>query len=93
MGLKGELNEDHIPLNKYSLLIVGAIPPEITFTAVSGLESEVVGTDLPDRTTASGGQKNPSEFTVKVPTHHTLDIIFMDGWLEEGVDPVGSLRG
>lgn len=86
MSLKGLIEGDHIPNNKYELNIVGL--PSITFTKVSGLESEVAAVELPDRTMASGGQRGSSELTVEVPNHHTIDIAAMEAWFEEGVDPV-----
>lgn len=86
MSLKGLIEEDHIPNNKFELNIVGL--PTITFTKVSGLESEVAGVDLPDRTKATGGQRGVSEVTVEVPNHHSVNIGVMEAWFEEGVDPV-----
>ena len=86
MSLKGLIEGDHIPNNKFELNIVGL--PAITFIKVSGLESEVPGVDLPDRTMASGGQRSGSEITVEVPNHHTTSVALMEVWFEEGVDPV-----
>ena len=86
MSLKGQIQPDHIPNNKYELNIVG-LPP-ITFVKVSGLENEVAGVELPDRTMATGGQRGTSESTVEVPNHHSVDVATMELWYEEGVDPV-----
>ena len=61
MPLKGLIDPDHIPVNKYELNIVGM--PTIVFTSVSGLETEVAAIDLPDRTKATGGQPTAAELT------------------------------
>ena len=86
MSLKGLIEGDHIPNNKFELNIVGL--PAITFTKVSGLESEVPGVELPDRTMASGGQRSSSEIVVEIPNHHSVNVGVMELWFEEGVDPV-----
>ena len=84
--MKGVLQPDHIPQNKYALFVQG-LPP-IIFTAVSGLEEELDKVSLPDRTFASGGRTKEFEFTVKQPTHHTAERMAMEAWYEEGKDPV-----
>jgi hypothetical protein len=84
--MKGDIRPDHMPINKFKVLAQG-LPP-ITFTEVGSLEEELETVDLPDRTSASGGQTKPIEFTAKVPTHHTEQRIAMEGWFEEGKDPV-----
>lgn len=84
--MKGVLAPDHIPKNKYQLRVTG-LPP-ITFTAVSGLEEELETVDLPDRTTASGGNTKPIEFTARMPTHHVTERIAMENWFSECQDPV-----
>lgn len=86
MTLKGRVQPDHIPVNKYNLTMVG-LPP-VTFTSVSGTETEVAAIDLPDRTKASGGQVSSGEFTVRVPMHHQIEIGAMDTWFAEGQDPI-----
>lgn len=84
--MKGVIAPDHIPKNKYQLLVSG-LPP-ITFTAVGGLEEELETVDLPDRTRASGGNTKPVEFTVRMPTHHVTERIAMENWYAECQDPV-----
>lgn len=84
--MKGDIRPDHIPMNKFKLIVQGL--PLITFTEVAGLEEELETVDLPDRTAASGGQTKPVEFTAKMPTHHTEQRIAMESWYEEGKDPV-----
>jgi len=85
--MKQVLLPDHIPVNNYSLIVVGG-PPKLEFTEVSGLEEELETVDLPDRTTASGGNTKPVEFTVMHPKHHTIEDLFLEAWFAEGQDPV-----
>ena len=84
--MKGSIQPDHIPKNKYQLIIMG-LPP-ITFTKVSGLEEELETVDLPDRTTASGGNTKAVEFTASMPTHHTSERIALENWYVQCRDPV-----
>ena len=86
MGIKATLSPDHIPTNKYQLVIVGM--PAITFTKLSGIEMEVDTVDLPDRTRATGGNAKAVEFTGEMPMHHIGELAAMELWLEEGQDPV-----
>ena len=84
--MKGAIQADHIPKNKYKLKVVGL--PEITFTYVGSLEEELENVDLPDRTSASGGNTKYTEFNVRHPTHHVAERIAMENWFTEGQDPV-----
>ena len=84
--MKGVIKEDHIPINKYEIIVAGM--PPLLFTEILGLEKELQTTDLPDRTTASGGNTGPVEFTAKQPMHHTVEVAAMELWLQEGQDPV-----
>lgn len=86
MSLKGKIQPDHIPGNKYELRIVGF--PTITIISISGMETEVDSTELPDRTMATGGQVGTSEVEVVIPQHHTEENLAMEVWLREGKDPV-----
>jgi hypothetical protein len=86
--MKGALQGDHIPLNKYQLIVLGM--PELTFTEIGGLEEELETVDLPDRTVASGGQTKPVEFTAMLPAHHMVQQAAMELWFKEGQDPVLS---
>ena len=88
MGIKATLKADHIPVNKYTLFLVGTIP--ITFTKVAGIEYEVDGVDLPDRTKASGGNTQAIEFSAEMPMHHIAELTAMEIWFEEAQDPVSS---
>lgn len=89
MSLKGRVDPDHIPMNKYELAVVG-LTTSVTFTKVSGLEQENAVIDLPDRTRAPGGQVSASEIVVEVPAHHTSEVAAMDLWWAEGQDPITS---
>lgn len=82
----GTISPDHMPLNKYELLIVGM--PKITFTTVGSFTDATTEASLPDGTVASGGKTAPVEFTVTVPRHHLVDIALMDNWKKQGHDPV-----
>jgi len=84
--VKGAIQPDHIPKNKYKLKVVGL--PEITFTFVGSLEEELEKVDMPDRTAASGGNTKSTEFNVRHPTHHIAERIAMENWFTEGQDPV-----
>jgi hypothetical protein len=84
--LKGIIQPNHIPLNKFQLFIVG-VPP-ITFVTVSGIEEVLQIVDMPDRTKASGGQTNPVEFQAQTMLHHLVERIALEAWFKEGQDPV-----
>lgn len=85
--MKGQISADHIPISKYQLLIVG-LPP-ITFTEISGIEEELLTTDLPDKTTASSGETAPmDDFTAMVPVHETNQITALETWFSLCKDPV-----
>lgn len=86
MGLKGKIQENHIALNNYQLLVVG-LPP-LTPTKVSGLEEELDVVTLPDRTQASGGNTKPGEFTIMLPMHHLIEQAAMELWFKGSQDPV-----
>ena len=75
-----------MPVSKYRLQPIG-LPP-ILFTMVGALEQEMDTVELPDRTKASGGRDKPGDTDLKVPMHHTVEVAAMDGWWDEGKDPV-----
>lgn len=79
--MKMVLAPDHIPVNSYELIVVGA--PPLRFTSIGGLEEELETVDLPDRTTASGGNKKPVEFDCMHPKHHAVEDAFLEFWFEE----------
>jgi len=84
--MKGEIQPDHIPLNKYEFLVIGLIP--LTAVEVSGIEDELETTQLPDRTVASGGNRGPTEFELTIPMHHQTERAAMEVWFRESQDPV-----
>lgn len=86
MGQKFVIQDDHLPVNNYTLTING-LPP-ITFTSVGALEKEIEWVELADKTQASTGRVKPGEVEVKVPAHHTTEVAAMEVWSEEGQDPI-----
>jgi hypothetical protein len=80
--MKMTLFPDHIPVNNFSLVVVGG-PPLIQFITIDGLEEELETVDLPDRTKASGGNTKAIEFTATHPKHHTAEDLFLEGWFIE----------
>jgi hypothetical protein len=84
--MKGVIAPDHVPVNNYQMIVNG-LPP-LVFTEVSGIEDELEKVDLPDRTTASGGNRKSTEVTVKLPAHHVVMRQAMENWYKEGQDPV-----
>lgn len=84
--MKGKILPDHIPVNKFQLLVIGL--PILTITEISGLEDELEIVTLPDRTKATGGNSIPSEFTVMTPAHHMIEQKAWEKWYKEGKEPV-----
>lgn len=84
--MKGIIDPDHIPKNKFTLRIRGM--REFVFTKIGGLEEELEVVDIPDRTRASGGQTKAGDTTVELPTHHIEQIQAMEDWLIDSTDPV-----
>lgn len=84
--MKGVIDPDHIAVNKYRLQFLGFV--NLTPVEIGGLEDELETTDLPDRTRASGGNRGPSEFTIMLPMHHTVEQVAMETWFRESQDPV-----
>lgn len=86
--MKGEIQTDHMPTNKYTLQVAGLIT--IVTTEVSGIEEELETVELPDRTIASGGQRKATEFTMMTPMHHSAERVALEAWYQEAHDPVTS---
>lgn len=84
--MKGVIEEDHIPVNKWGLLVVGA--PPLTIVEQSGIEDELETTELPDRTVASGGNRKSTEFELVMPLHHAVEQAYMELWYRMSQDPV-----
>jgi len=84
--MKGVIEEGHIPVNNWQLIILGG--PLLTITEQSGIEDELETTELPDRTVVSGGNRKAIEFDITMPEHHTVEQVFMESWFKESQDPV-----
>ena len=84
--MKGEIQPDHMPANKFDFQVVGL--GLFTAIEVSGIEDELDTTQLPDRTFASGGERQPFEFEIKIPMHHDAERALMEVWFLESQDPV-----
>lgn len=84
--MKGVIKPDHMPTNKYLLIVLGM--PPLTPTEISGMEDELAKVRLPDRTVATGGNREASEFTMMIPMHHTVERIACEAWYKEGQEPV-----
>ncbi len=82
MAVKGKIKPDHIPQNSFSLKVVG-LPTDITAVMISGFDTELESVDLPDRTTASGGNFKHVEFEIEIPVHHSDERAALDAWLVE----------
>jgi len=87
--MKGRVKPDHMPVNKFQLFVAGM--PPIEFITISGIEEELQTVDLPDRTTASGGNTAPVEFTATTMMHHSIERNALELWFKEGQDPVSPL--
>ncbi len=80
--MKQVLLPDHIPVNDFALIVPGG-PPRLEFITIDGFEEELDTVDLPDRTTASGGNTKPIEFVATHPYHHLVEDAFLEGWYLE----------
>lgn len=79
--MKQVLLPDHIPVNAFELIVIGA--PPLKFITMDGLDEELDTVDLPDRTKASGGATKAIEFTATHPKHHTVEDAFLEAWFQE----------
>jgi len=84
--MKGVIEEGHIPVNNWQLIVLGA--PPLTITEQSGIEDELETTELPDRTVASGGNRKATEFDLTMPEHHAVEQAYMELWYRSSQDPV-----
>jgi len=82
----GTIQPDHMPANKFKLIIVGL--PNLTPTTVSEATDETTEAILPDGSVVSGGKTGPIELTVTIPRHHAVEIQAMDRWKGESEDPI-----
>jgi len=83
---KGTIQPDHMPLNKGRLMILGM--PELTLVESSDIEEALTRVVLPDRTAVSGGVKDPVEFDIKIPMHHSVEVAAMEIWYRLNHDPI-----
>jgi hypothetical protein len=86
MSLKGKIQDNHIPLNKFELLIAGL--PQITLITTDDIEEQLNVIEMPDRTRRSGGQTSSVEFTGTIPMHHDVQVAALEAWYKQGQDPV-----
>lgn len=86
--MKGVIKPDHIPINKFRLLVIGTISPTFTVISTSSIEEELETEELPDRTWVSMGRTGPVEFSISIPMHHRLEMAAMELWFAEGRDPI-----
>jgi len=84
--MKGTLQPDHVPDNSYVLMILGM--PPLTLTSLGSLEDELNTTKLPDRTVASGGNREATELDIDMPMHHKVEQTAMEFWYRLCQDPV-----
>lgn len=85
--MKGVLQNDHFPLNKFELTVLGVVG-KLTLTSVTDIEEIIDVVDLPDKTVASGGRSGPIEMTVTLPMHHQAEQLQMELWYKMSKDPV-----
>jgi hypothetical protein len=85
-GMKGYIKENHIPLNKFELLVLGL--PKLTLVSTDDIDEELEVVDMPDRTSRSGGQTKSVSFTGKIPMHHDVEVAALELWYKQGQDPV-----
>jgi len=86
MGIKGAFQPDAMGTNKYKFAPLGLVA--ITVSSISGIEQAIDKVELPDRTTVTGGNSKPVEFTIMTPMHHTLEHYALEAWYSEAIDPV-----
>lgn len=84
--MKGQIQPNHIRDNNYSFSVLGLI--NLTAVEISGIEDTLQTVNLPDRTVASGGNREATEVTLKLPMHHAAEDAAMELWYRESQDPV-----
>lgn len=86
--MKANLNEDHIPINRFQMLVIGTIAPFFTVISLSGIQEELETLEMPDRTWVSMGRTGPVEFSMSIPMHHRDEQGAMELWFQESKDPI-----
>jgi hypothetical protein len=84
--MKGEIQTDFMPVNKYELQVLGLV--KLVAVTISGIEDELETIDLPDRTKGTGGQRKATSFKLGTPMHHATEQAAMEIWYKESQDPV-----
>lgn len=86
--MKGVIEPDHVPINKFKFLVIGLLgPPYLTPVSISGVEEESEWTDLPDLTVAALGRTKAIEFSIGIPMHHREEQIALELWMIESREP------
>lgn len=89
MAIKGIIDQDYVPVNKFTLTIADQFTPlPMVFTKISGIEEELDTVELPDRTVRTSGRPKPIEFEVTQPMHHEKERLQMELWFAHCQDPV-----
>lgn len=83
MGMKGDIEPDHILDNRSKLTVAGVF--EFTPIETGELSDEIKAVDLPDDTRGTGGRKKATQLTFKVPAHHEKLVAALRSWFAEGV--------
>lgn len=86
--MKGRIDEDHIPINRFQMFVIGTIAPFFTAVSLTGMEEELEVEELPDRTVSSMGRTGPVEFSMSIPMHHRQEQAAMELWFQESRDPI-----
>ena len=86
--MKGVIQPDHVPVNKYKFLVIGLLgPPYLTPVTVSGSTEESEWVELPDLTVAPLGRTRPVEFSIGIPMHHKAEQTALELWMIESREP------
>ena len=84
--MKGDIQPDHILDNRCTINVAGLL--EFSPVETGELSDEIKQVDLPDDTRGSGARKKATELTFKIPAHHTIERLALEGWFAEGVGVV-----
>lgn len=89
--MKGKIRPNHIAKNSFELIIVGILAPKLSPIEVGDISDVLDVVDLPDRTRASGGNKQAGDFTILIPSHHDIEIAACEAWFKEAQSPVSAV--
>ena len=79
MPAKGAIDPNAAITAQFRLEIPGA--PDLVFTRVGEMETQLVMAEMPDKTMQPTGQANPGEFEADLPMHHADQRAFLEAWL------------